>query len=90
VRTSAAHQDGILAFNAMLQFSGSSGRTTGHDPASIYCKWAYLIANSPAEMPYTSAEKAFMAFDDWRTDPPPGLIEKARVWKMNKPDGQPY
>ena len=90
MRTSAAHQEGIVALNAILQFSGSGSKTTGHDQASIYCKWAYNIANSPKEMPYNSVEKALMAFEDWRTAPPAALIEKAQKLKMNKPDGQPY
>lgn len=88
--TSTAHQEGIVALNAILQFSGSGSKTTGHDPASIYCKWAYNIANSPKEMPYTSVEKALLAFNEWRAEPPAGLIEKAQKLKMNKPDGQPY
>jgi hypothetical protein len=87
-RPNYSHVTGIAALEGILQTSGAA-KQTGHDPESIYCKWAYIIAEAQ-NMPMISVIKALAAFEDWNINPPAGLIAQARKLCMNKPDGTPY
>jgi len=83
------HVNGIAALNGILQTSGGAAKQTGHDPKSIFCSWAYAIAEA-RDMPMISVTKALAAFDDWKVEPPLGLIAQAKKLCINKPNGEPY
>lgn len=84
-----SHATGIASLQGMLHSSSGAAKQAGHDPKSIFCRWAYDIAES-RDMPMISVTKALAAFDDWRIEPPYGLISQAKKLCMNKPTGEPY
>lgn len=89
MKQNQSHVSGIAAMQGILQASGGTAKKAGHDPKSIFCRWAYAIAES-RDMPMISVTKALAAFDDWGVEPPYGLISQAKKLCMNKPTGEPY
>jgi hypothetical protein len=87
---SLAKQAGITALNGMLQTNGGAAKATGHDPSSVYCRWAYAIAEAPHEMPIISVTKALGAFEFWGIKPPVNLIAKAEKLQMVDKHGNAY
>lgn len=63
--------DGILIFNGDLPRQKQS--ETIAKPDSIYCKWAFDIAENPRDYPLASLNKAKAAFETWGRELPPKL-----------------
>lgn len=63
--------DGILIFNGELPRQKQAVSIA--NPDSIYCKWAFDIAENPRDYPLSSANKAKEAFETWGVELPPKL-----------------